>query len=558
MLRPKLLIPLLLLAAYLFLEAAYLAGKRLAPDYPDIRKAEIGDPAAVAKGRTTYQFYPLDVPKKGKAFVTFYGELKGNAEKLPKMNFELLTEEEKDALFSDDASFAHFNKAFAKSTQIEHTAFKRRRFCRLSRIVPRPGRYYLGVSFVAPTTLKGERLFFFSTNIVEKIKSFWPYGLLFVRNFVIACIVFFFAFALFLRVGKFWRFAVAFLSCGVIAFIAAATPANVFYSAIGGPKGRDLVLKEVMKEVRQGGEVVKIPVEECAPFAAAFVKVKGRALDPEDHALVYTDLYKAPSYDDSSTENLMTFFGKGSEALEYVFDTAHCFVKDISLRFWHEGRGGAALIESVRLTEAKLPSGLMKGLLSAAQFFWPCFLAFWFSLFLTACFCEVYFKRNFYSKLAAFILAVVALTILMTPIYTFGFREPMRQTTDTRFLLGLRPLSFYALIWSNEPKPDILPEELEAPMSGSMTVASFNDHVLGARADIYPDGRDTFLRFFTREFSNIRINLQRELVVLKGLRLVRLNSAYLVLRLFAWLWLFALILGSLYRALALVFRRSEA
>ena len=102
MLRPKLLIPLLLLAAYLFLEAAYLAGKRLAPDYPDIRKAEIGDPAAVAKGRTTYQFYPIDLPCNGNMFLNYFGSLKGKAGKIPEMTFAIVSEAEKDTLLNAD------------------------------------------------------------------------------------------------------------------------------------------------------------------------------------------------------------------------------------------------------------------------------------------------------------------------------------------------------------------------------------------------------------------------------------------------------------------------
>ena len=89
-------------------------------------------------------------------------------------------------------------------------------------------------------------------------------------------------------------------------------------------------------------------------------------------------------------------------------------------------------------------------------------------------------------------------------------------------------------------------------------MASFNDHVLAGRGELYPDDSDTFQRFFTRFFSNVRMNVRREMVELKNLRLVRLSSAYMMLRLAAWLWLIALILGSLFHALALALGREKA
>ena len=48
------------------------------------------------------------------------------------------------------------------------------------------------------------------------------------------------------------------------------------------------------------------------------------------------------------------------------------------------------------------------------------------------------------------------------------------------------------------------------------------------------------------------------MVVLRDLRLVRLNGAYLMLRMIAWLWLMALILGSLFQAFRVVFKGGKA
>lgn len=553
MFRARQLIPLLLFAAYLILEAGYFVGKRVAPDYPNIRTSDVGEAVSVSRGRTTYQIYPVDLPENGMMFLNFFGSLKGKADKLPDMNFAIVGEAEKETLLNPDTAVSFFKKVLSGGDSVEHSAFQRRKHFLLKQSVGK-GKSFLVVGNTAPTVLKGERIFFFVSNRAVKLRSFWPYALVFPRNFVIACLVFFFAFVLYEKTKGFRRFATVFTACGILAFIASFTPFNVFCSAIEGPKARNLIWKEVSREFRRGGDVMRIPLEKCSPYSACFIRVKGRALDKSEHSLIYTDLYKAPSYDSSSTENLMTFFKEKTCEKLYVFDSAHSFFDDISLRFWHEGRGGAALIENVRLTEAKLPSGIMKVLLSVSESFLECFFVFWFALFSTSCFLIVYFKRNFYSKLASFVLAFVSLAILLAPIYSFGKKEPMLATTSERFLLGLKPLSFYALVWHNEPKPDISPEELEAPMSGNLTVASYSDKVLGARSDIYPDDTDTFLRFFTHTFSNIRINAQRELVVLKDFRLVKLNDAYLALRMVAWLWLIALIFGSLCQAARLIIK----
>ena len=558
MFRPKLFVTMLLFAAYLILEAACFFGKRVAPDYPDIRSSDVGSVQSVTKGRINYQFYPVDASFSGSMFLNYFGSLKGKADKQPKLTFALVGAAEKETLLNPDTSIGHFNKVMSSGESVELSAFQRRRHFLLRRFVPGPGRYYLVVGSVVTTTLKGERVFYFVTNFREKLKSFWPYALVFVRNFILACIVLFFAFCLYLKAKGVWRFAVAFLACGVVSFIVSATPFNVFNAATEGPKSKELVNKSVGKELDPGADVCRIPLEECSPYSACCLRIKGRALDGSNHSLVYTDLYKAPSYDDSSTENLVTFHKVKSDEQIFLFDSAHSFFNDISLRFWHEGRGGASVIDSVRLTEVKLPSGMLKVLLAVSEFVFPCFFVIWFSLFLTFCFVFVYFRRDLYSKLASFALALIALSVLLAPVYSFGHREPMMQTTNERFLIGLKPLSLYALVWHNEPKSDISPEELEAPMSGNLTVASYSDKVLGARSDIYPDNRDTFLRFFTHTFSNVRINVQRELVVLKDLRLVKLNGSYLMLRIFAWLWLAALIFGSLYQAVMFVIKGEKA
>lgn len=556
--RAKFLIPLLLFAVYLILEAGYLVGKRITPDYPNIRTSDVKEAVSVTRGRTTYQIYPIDLPNKGMMFLNYFGSLKGKTDKLPEMNFTIVSEAEKETLLNPDTAASHFKKVLSTGDSVAHSAFQRRHHFLLRKAVQNDGRFYLVVENIAPSILKGERIFFLVSNSVEKMKSFWPYVLLFFRNFIIACLILFFAFYIYKKTRGVWRFITVFLSCGILAFITAFTPFNVFCSAIEGPKAKNLIWKNVSKELKQGSEVLRIPLERCSPYSTCFIKVKGRASNSSEHSLIYTDLYKAPSYDDSSTENLMTFSEEKTCDRLYVFDSAHSFFDDISLRFWHEGRGGAAVIENVRFTEARLPSGIMKVLLSVAEAFLACFWIFWFSFFLTFCFLIVYFKRNFYSKLASFVLALISLSILLAPIYSFGHKEPMMATTNERYLLGLNPLSFYALVWHNDPKPDILPEELEAPMSGNLTVASYSDKVLGARPDIYPDNTDTFLRFFTHTFSNIRINVQRELVVLKDFRLVRLNDAYLALRMIAWLWLIALILGSLWQAARLIVKGEDA
>ena len=558
MFRPKLFVTILLFAAYLILEAACFFGKRIAPDYPDIRTSDVGQAESVTKGRITYQFYPVDAPFAGRMFLNYFGNLKGKSDKQPKLTFALVGEAEKETLLNPDTSIGHFNKVMARGESLDLSAFQRRRHFLLRCFVPEAGRYYLAVGSVVSTTLKGERIFYFVTNYREKLKSVWPYALIFVRNFILVCIVLFFASCLYVKANSIWRFAVAFLTCAIAAFIVSATPFNVFCSATEGPKSKELVRKTVGREFSQGTDVFRIPLEECSPYSACCLRVKGRAQNSSEHSLIYCDLYKAPSYDDSSTENLLTFHKEKSVEQVFLFDSAHSFFNDISLRFWHEGRGGTSQIESVSLTEVKLPSGMLKVLLAVSEFLFPGFFVIWFSLFLTFCFLFVYFRRDLYSKLASFALAVVALALLLCPIYSFGHREPMLQTTNERFLIGLKPLSLYALVWHNEPKPDISPEELEAPMSGNLTVASYSDKVLGCRPDIYPDNSDTFLRFFTHTFSNIRINVQRELVVLKDFRLVKLNGSYLILRLFAWLWLAVLIFGSLCQAVMIVLKGEKA
>ena len=558
MFRTRYIIIILLFAAYVILEAVYFVGKRIAPDYHGVYASDASEVVSVSKGRLTYHFYPVDVTHPGTLFVNFIGELKGKTDKQPKMTFTLVNESEKENLLKSDTAISHFNKVVLNGEKIDLSIYQRRRFFLLRQFVPEGGRHYLIVGHVITTSLKGEKVYYFVTSFRDKLKCFWPYFVIILRNFVIACIVLFFACCLYKIFRKPGRFITVLLSCGLLAFIISATPFNVFYSAVEGPKARNILWEDINKELKQDSAVCKIPVAECFPYSACFIRIKGRALDSSDHALIYTDFYKAPSYDDASTENLLTFFKDKSSEFLYVFDTAHSFYKDFSLRFWHEGRGGAAVVENVRLTEVKLPSGFLKILLSVAETSKQCFLVLWFAFFVSFYFLKVFLQRNVYCKLAAFILAFVALAILTAPIYSFGYKEPMMSTTDDRLLLGLKPFSFYSLVWHNEPKPDLTPEQLEAPIPDSLQVASFSDHVLGSRTDIYPDDTDTFLRFFTRNFSNIRVNMRRELVSLKGLRLVRLNSAFLALRMVAWLWLIVLILDSLFQALKMIVKGANS
>ncbi|MBR5901627.1 hypothetical protein IKZ40_04695 [bacterium] len=558
MFRAKYLIPLLLFAAYLLLEAGYLAGKRIAPDYPDVKAVDLSEAISVTSGRTVYQFYPLDIPEGGTIHANFFGTLKGKAEKLPKMYFGIFSEAEKETLLSPDTSPLHFRKALEKSSAMEHITFQRRRNLKAQKKISQGGRYYLIVANLPPTVLKGERVFYFLTNLKAKAKCFWPYALILPRNLVIACLVLFFAFCLYPKFGRAWRFAVAFTACGLLAFIVSATPHNVLNAAVHGPKSKVMLRQKVEKELRDSETVLKLPLRDCAPYAAGFIRIKGRPLDPASPSLVYTDLYKAFLYDDPHTENLMCFFGKGSSEKVFVFDTVHSFFDEVALRFWHEGRGGAALIESVYLVNVKLPPVILQALLGISQFFLPCFWVLWAAFLLTFCFLLVYARRDIYSKAATFALAVVSLSVLVAPVYSLASEEPLFPTTSDRWIMGLRPMSFYALLWHNEPGPGVNVEELEAPNAGSLTVASFNDHVLAGRSELYPDDSDTFQRFFTRFFSNVRMNVRREMVELKGLRLVRLSSAYLMMRIVAWIWLVSLILGSLYHAVSLIFRREKA
>jgi len=52
--------------------------------------------------------------------------------------------------------------------------------------------------------------------------------------------------------------------------------------------------------------------------------------------------------------------------------------------------------------------------------------------------------------------------------------------------------------------------------------------------------------------------VRREMVVLEGFRLVRLNNAYLMLRMIAWGWLAALIIGSLCQAVRIIIKRERS
>ena len=558
MFRAKLLIPLVLFLAYLGLEGAYHIGKRIAPPYPDMKKADVSGVVALTKGRTNYQLYSMDADEGGTLCANFFGTLSGKTGKLPMLHYGIISAEDGEIFVKSEASVHNFQKLLTSCVEQEHAVFQRRRFCMVRKKIHQGGRYYLLVSNTSPTQLKAEKLFFFVTSTKAKMRTFWPYALLFLRNFVIACLILFFAFRLYENAGFFRRSAVVVISCGLLAFIICATPLNVVHSAMYGPLSRTLFSQKVEKELNSDSTVVKIPLDGCSPYSAALLTVKGRAGDSSVPALIYTDLYKAPSYDDSQTEFLLSFFGDGVREHIVAFDTVHSFQDELSLRFWHEGRGESAVIESVNLVEAKLPPILIKNILGFALFLLPCFWVVWAAFVVTFIFLAVYFRRDIYSKVAAAVLTLAALVILVAPVYSFGHPEPMVQTTDDRWLMGLKPMSFYSLLWRNEPKPDITPEELETPVAGSLTVASFSDHVLAARGELYPDNNDTFQRFFTRFFSNIRMSVRREMVVLRDLRLVRLNSAYLMLRMIAWLWLIALIMGSLYYAFRLIFKGGKA
>ena len=558
MLRARLYLLLLLFAVYVIIEAAYIFGKRTAPDYPNVKTADLSQVISVKSGRTTYQFFPLDIPGGGTVHAHLLGTLKGKAEKLPKLCFGIVSEEEKDKLLSPDTSPLGFRKAIEKNTVTEHITFQRRRNLKAQKKIGQGGRYYLVVGNMPPTTLVGENVYYFLTNFREKAKCFWPYALILPRNFLIACFAVIFAFFLHRRVGKVWRFAVVVVSCGLLAFIISATPYNLLNAATQGPKAKTLLRQMIEKELKSSETVLKISVKDCAPYTAGYIRIKGRPLDGNEPALVYTDLYKAFVYDDAHTENLMCFFGKGTSEKVFAFDTVHSFYDEIFLRFWNEGHGGAAFIESAYLVNVKLPPTIVQSLLGVSEFFLPCFWVLWGTLLLTFYFLLVYLRRDFYSKAATFALAVISLAILFMPIYSFAGREPIFQTTSDRWIMGLRPVSFYTLLWHNQPGPGVDVENLEAPNAGSLTVASFNDHVLAGRGELYPDDSDTFQRFFTRFFSNVRMNVRREMVELKNLRLVRLSSAYMMLRLAAWLWLIALILGSLFYALALALGREKA
>ena len=558
MFRAKLLIPLVLFLAYLGLEGAYHIGKRIAPPYPDMRKSDVNGVVALTKGRTNYQLYPMDANEGGTLCANFFGTLSGKVEKLPMLHYGIISAEDGEIFLKSDVGAHNFQKLLTSCVEQEHSVFQRRRFCMIRKKIPQGGRYYLLVSNTEPTKLKADNLFFFVTNTKAKMRTFWPYALLFFRNFVLACLILFFAFRLYKNGGLLRRSVVVVISCGILASIFCATPFSVVRSAMGGPRSRVLYSQKVGKNLAGEGDVLKIPLENCPPYGAALLNVKGRALDSAAPALVYTDLYRAPSYDDSQTEALLTFSGPKEKRYLLAFDTVHSFSSEVSLRFWNEGHGGAARIEEVTLEAASLPPIVLKIIFGFAQFLLPCFWVVWGGLVVSFYFVTVYFRRDIYSKIAAALLTLAALAILVAPVYSFSYPEPLAQTTDERWIMGLRPMSFYSLLWRNEPKPDITPAELENPVAGSLTVASYSDHVLAARGELYPDNNNTFQRFFTRFFSNIRMSIRREMVVLRDLRLVRLNSAYLMLRMIAWLWLIALILGSLFQAFRVVFKGVKA
>ena len=72
MLRSRLYLLLLLFAVYVIIEAAYIFGKRTAPDYPNVKTADLSQVISVKSGRTTYQFFPWTFPAAAPCTPTFW------------------------------------------------------------------------------------------------------------------------------------------------------------------------------------------------------------------------------------------------------------------------------------------------------------------------------------------------------------------------------------------------------------------------------------------------------------------------------------------------------
>ena len=542
------------LVFFLALESAIIIGIAKAPSYPGYRMTPKTEAVPLEKGEFSCTFQKVEFAEKGTVCANFYFECKGQT-KDRVIYYGILNEGEKDFCLNESSSPRKVKELVGSKGIYDLSYFARHRFLMLRQNVDAPGVYYFATVVQKEAGLVPGDLYYFVTNTRAKMRSFWPYLLIAVRDVLLALLVFAAGFLFSRRFSLPKRLFCLFLACGAAAAFIAFTPENVLLSAKRGPHGRLLSARNEAAEL-SGGAVIANKVEELAPYATVLAKVKGHTFENRK-GLVFCDLYKAPSYDTDKAEHLMSFWGDGKRERYFALDTMHSFLKSVSIRLFLFNFGEDAVIDGYEFWEVKLPPIIMKVVLALRNALTPAFPAVWLGLFAAVVVFLLYLKRGLVSKLTVVCVTALTLVTLFLPIYCFGREEAIVERTPTRFYMAGEPLNLYAVRWRNAPKEDAALEETPGGELSNFNIQAFDDKLIGGANSLYPDNHLSFCRFFTRFYSGIKINVLAERVRISDVRYVKLSPSLLIFKTMSWLWIMALVAGGLFQIFRTIAGRSD-
>ena len=544
-------------AAFFFaaLEAVIFLGIRFSPPYPGISLSPKEEAQVLEKGDYSCTFQKITIDETGEVCANFFFDAKGKTkDKL--IYYGILSEEERNLCVSQSSTSKQVNNLVRPKGTFDLNFYAIRRFLMMRQMITAPGVYYFATVVPKESKLVPKDVYYFVASLRAKLRSFWPYILMGVRNALLSLLMLGAGLFFSRRLSLLKRLTVMFFFCGIAAALLSFTPEEILFAAKTGPHGRVLLKSGDSTELK-GSDVISEDVMTLAPYAAFLAKVKGHTSEGKK-GLVFCDLFKAPAYDSDDAEHLMSFCGEKPTERYFALDTLHSFQKKISIRFFLFSFGQDAFVDGYECWEIKLPAIIIKIVIAMRNSLTPAFPTVWFCLFLGVAILLLYLMRGLVSKLTVFGGTAFALFLLFLPIYCFGREEAIVERTPTRFYMAGEPLSLYAVRWRNTPNPDKSGDETTLEPNANFYVQAFNDREIGGANTLYPDGRTAFTKYFTRFYSGLKINVYTRRVRMTDVRHVKISPSLLILKAAAWLWILALIFGGLFQALKMIVKGAEA
>ena len=521
----------------IFSEIVWQVGYHLAPDYPKI----INFPQPDGKSTTTPRkllVYKMPETVSGSVRLDFFGSIKDEGKDF---RYGLLAGDFCETLTSGKASLGYIREK-CNLLKGSTDAFRGRGHVRYEGFVNAQEKPGFVIGYTGNNLPSNPRLFLIKTNLKDKLAAFFPYIALAFRNFFLG-LFFLFLGALFYKKEIFWRRLLPLLGLFLFLLTLVFLPDALVYAAFHGSRATTLLdTKNEAYLLNENDPIKYVALSNAAPYRATLLTFLAGGNTNGGTERIFCDLAHGRSYDDQFTENVI---GLGRPELirrSFVFDSVHAFFKSVSLRFWLEDYKGNATITGVTLKQANLPPLYLKVILGAGKILREAFFALFFGALLSWGFFVCLRRGGFLGRLAVTILCIITLSSLFAPPYLGGVEEPFVRYNQRRIRAGLWPLSRYLLFWRSVPTKDVVIENGKyVDFNGSLLVADCLERNLGVRTSLVPDYDYTYLSFYTRWVSDIRISFKSQGIELENFKLLRVPGSLLIWRVFCWIWLFILI-----------------